>query len=328
MNILKQGCTVGSSIILLKQNVLIGPQTWFGTGGAAEWYAEPKNVEEWQEALCFARVNALSITLLGEGANVLVSDEGIKGLVIRSAMQQCEVDHATQTMRVGGGLSVQAAIDYALSEGLIGLEEFSGIPGTIGGAVYINLHYFEFLLSHFLLSARVISLKTGVVEEVSLSWFGFGYNVSRLLEKEYGLLDATFQLKAGNPCDVAYALGRRDEIIRHRQRRYPGGRTCGSFFRNFLTHELASVKNESQPVIYVAYYFERLGFKGRLKNKGARVSERHANMLVTLPDAMSHDVVELACAMQREVYEAFGLLPQPECQLLGFEQYPFLKLMT
>src|SRR5260221_9873456 len=215
-------------------------------------------------------------------------------------------------------------IDYCLDNNLIGLEEFSGIPGTVGGSVYINLHYFNFLLANFLVSAEVINKKTGELQTVDAQWFNFGYNDSQLHKKDYFLVNATFKLKQATAEQTAFAQGRKTEIIRHRAHRYPQVRTCGSFFRNFLPHEV-TLEIDNKKIIFVAYYLDKIGVKGTLRHGNALVSHQHANMIINAGNATSNDIIALAQEMQSLVQEKFGILPQPECQLIGFKTYPLTE---
>ena len=154
---------------------------------------------------------------------------------------------------------------------------------------------------------------------VDPTWFKFGYDSSKLQDKEFYLLSATFLLKHATDSQVAFARGRRQEIIRHRERRYPQLGTCGSFFRNFLPEEIANTDNK---LIYVAYYLDKVGVKGELFVGDAIVSYQHANMLVNKGNATSSDIIKLAQAMQQKVFQQFGIKPQAECQLVGFKQNP------
>jgi UDP-N-acetylmuramate dehydrogenase len=303
----------------IQTNVSLAPYTWFKTGGPAAFFAEPATNEECQEAVSFAHANNLPLTIIGEGANILISDLGVKGLVLHPAMQTILVQENLIT--VGAGVGMPQLVERCLQENLGGLEEFSGIPGTVGGSLYINIHYFEWLLSSFLVSAEVLDLTTNEILSVDATWFNFGYNTSTLLLKKHLLLTATFSLKKLTDHEVWYARGRRTEIIRHRERRYPKERTCGSFFRNFFEHEYRLARGSTQ-VPYVAYYLESVGVKGQLKVGGASVYALHANMLVTAPGATTNDVIQLAQTMQQRVVERFGIIPQPECQLIGFETNP------
>ncbi|NDC43297.1 MAG: hypothetical protein EBZ77_17405, partial [Chitinophagia bacterium] len=119
------------------------------------------------------------------------------------------------------------------------------------------------------------------------------------------------------------ARGRQHEIIRHRNRRYPAARTCGSFFRNFLPEELPfTIAGKKVP--FVAYYLEKVGVKGELRIGGAMVYHLHANMLVTQDGATTADVINVVRTMQERVRDQFGIIPQAECRLIGFKEYPLL----
>lgn len=307
----------------IEADVSLKERNWFNTGGNARFFAEPSSIQMLRDVVGYAKQQQLPIHILGSGANVLISDEGFDGLIISPAFKECTVLPGAH-VRAGSGVSVAALIDFCLESGLLGLEEFSGIPGAVGGSVYINLHYFQFLFSHFLVSAHVLDMNTLEVIEVDNAWFNFGYNSSKLNEKQHLLIDATFALKPANALAVAHARGRQQEIIRHRQQRYPRSHTCGSFFRNFHENEVTFVSN-GKKMIYVAYYLDKLGIKGQLSSGDAIVSYQHANMIVNKGNATTADIINLACTMQEMVRGAFKIVPQPECQLIGFIKYPFIK---
>lgn len=311
----------------IQTNVPLADKNWFGTGGAARFYCEPRTAQEFQEAIIYATAHNLEIFILGQGANILISDDGFDGLVIRPFLNTTEIitiNENAALVKAGAGLTMPNLIDYCLNNNLIGLEEFSGIPGTVGGSVYINLHYFEFLLAHFLVAAEIIHKKNGTLETVDAQWFNFGYNDSQLHKKDYFLVSATFRLKVATPKETAFAQGRRTEIIRHRAHRYPQVRTCGSFFRNFFPHEV-TLEVEDKKIIFVAYYLDKIGVKGTLRSGNAIVSRQHANMIVNVGNATSSDIITLAYNMQKLVLDAFNIVPQPECQLIGFKKYPLLQ---
>lgn len=307
----------------IQKNVSLADKNWFKTGGEARFYVEPTTLDEVIEAAKFAQSEGLATFILGEGANILISDEGFDGLVLRPGNKTVSIDAELGTITAGAGMSIPELIEIALANNLLGLEEFSGIPGTVGGSVFINIHYFEFLLSHFLIGATVVNLRTGQSLVVGNDWFGFGYNQSTLQNEPWYLFEAMFQFKKATDLEVAYARGRRQEIIRHRNRRYPLERTCGSFFRNFLPEEL-SFTIQGKKVSFVAYYLEAVGVKGQLTIGGASVYHLHANMLVTTAGATSTDVIAVVRTMQEKVRDQFGIIPQPECQLIGFKKYPLL----
>lgn len=291
---------------------------WFKTGGLAKFYCEPITASDFLQALNFADQNHLEFFVLGSGANLLISDAGFDGLVIHPANAPCHISEGS-IVRASAGVEIQDLIDFCLQNNLIGLEEFSGIPGTVGGSVYINIHYFEFLLSQFLVRARLLDCHSRQIIEVDNTWFEFGYDSSKLHQKQHILIEADFQLNQVDQLTCAYAKGRSAEIARHRQRRYPNQGTCGSFFQNFAQADLIDAKH-SNPVVYIAYYLDKLGFKGNLKVGDAIVSHKHANMLVNQGYATSADIISLAQIMQKAVEQEFGLKPKPECQLIGFNE--------
>ena len=309
------------------ENVPLADKNSFGTGGPARFYCRPISAQTFAQALDFAHNNSLEIFVLGGGANILIHDQGFSGLVIHPALQDIEVVPLTDTtdaqkvfVKAGAGTTIENLITYCLDHNIIGLEEFSGIPGTVGGAVYINLHYYEFLLEQFLVQATVIHAKTGHIMTVDTAWFNFGYDQSKLQEKEYFIIDATFAVKKSDALTTAFAQGRSQEITRHRQKRYPYQNTCGSFFRNFHPGEVIHTQKK---LIYVAYYLDQLGVKGELSVGGVVVSHQHANMIVC-KQGTSTDILQLTLKMQQMVYDAYQIKPQPECQLIGFNTNPFL----
>ncbi len=318
----KQELASINNFINIEENIPLADKNWFKTGGIARFFCEPTTPLEFQQALQFANQNQLEIFVLGEGANILISDDGFDGLVIRPKLKNITITQRTDSdaqVIAGAGVRFHDLISFCLDNNLTNLEEFSGIPGNVGGCVYINIHYYEFLLDQFLVEAQVIHHKTGDILTVKPEWFNFGYDQSKLLDKEYFLINATFNLKVVNDLEAAYAKGRHKEIIRHRERRYPTQGTCGSFFRNFSPEE---VQNTDKKLIYVAYYLDKVGIKGELSFGGATVSHQHANMLVNKGTATSTDLINLAAKMQELVYKQFGIKPQAECQLVGFKNNP------
>lgn len=305
----------------IEQNINLSDKNWFKTGGVAKYFCEPRDEQEFALALEYAQKNELATFVLGLGANILISDDGFSGLVIRPTLNQIQIEG--ENVVVQAGTKIQDLIDFCLEHNLIGLEEFSGIPGTIGGSIFINIHYYDYFLADFLVKARLIEQSSGKCMDVDKSWFNFNYDYSKLLEGNFYIVNATFKLKHVSDIQAAYAKGRRDETIRHRNRRYPTSNTCGSFFRNFNEDEVPFLV-KGKKLLFVAYYLDKLGVKGELSHGNAAVSHQHANMIVTKPEATSADVINLAKKMQELVKEKFGIIPQPECQLIGFQQNPLL----
>lgn len=317
-----------TSYPLITTDVPLADKNWFQTGGCARYFAAPTTAQEFQECLAFARTHNLEIFILGKGANILISDAGFDGLVIHPQLTtiiSSNLDDQYTLVTAGAGVEMPHLIDYCLANNSLGLEEFSGIPGTVGGSVYINLHYFQFLLDQFLVECSIINKATGEITTVTPDWFNFGYNQSTLQNHAHYLLTATFKLKRCTDLEAAYAKGRSVEIIRHRAQRYPQSHTCGSFFRNFNDHEVTLTTSSGKKLIFVAYYLDKIGVKGALRVGDAIVSHQHANMLVNCGKATSADLINLARTMQELVHKQFGIIPKTECLLIGFPQYPLLR---
>lgn len=309
---------------MIQEDVSLKDKVWFRTGGNARYFCEPLTVQEFQEAFQFAHTHNLQVFVLGHGANVLVSDEGFDGLIIhpkKGSLSMSEHSDDFALVTADAGVLMEEAIKFTLDNGLTGFEVFSSIPGSIGGSAFINLHYFDALMSHFLVHAQVIERETGKLLTVDNAWFEFGYNQSKLMERKHILINATFKLKKSTDVEVAFARGRSMEISRHRLSRYPHAYTCGSFFRNFHPDEVTLVKN-GKKIIWVAYYLDKIGVKGALSVGGVQVSYQHANMLVSSDQATSTDIVNLARTMQEMVKAEFGIIPQPECIFVGFKEHP------
>jgi len=317
---------VGILKMEIEKNISLKNKNWFRTGGNAAFFCQPENKQEFQQALEYAKNNSLTVDIMGLGANILVNDAGVDGLVIRPALRKIELlreEKGDAFIQAGAGVTIHQLIEWCLDNNMTGLEEFSAIPGTVGGSVYNNLHYFKYAFSDFLVSGEVINKKTGIFESIDKEWFGFGYDKSTLHSGEYFLVNAVFKVKKGTEIDAAFARGRRVEIIRHRLARYPGSRTCGCFFKNFDISDI-DFEIEGKKIIHVGYYFDKLGYKGKLQVGGAGVSHQHANMIVTNDEATSSDIIGLARKMQEGVKKEFGLIPQPECCFLGFKDNPLL----
>ncbi|MFC1845532.1 UDP-N-acetylmuramate dehydrogenase [Candidatus Dependentiae bacterium] len=312
----------------VQENVPLNDKNWFRTGGPARLFAQIKTEKEFQEALAYAKEQQVDLFVLGGGANVLISQDGFDGLVLQPKFteishKECDKQHVL--VQAGAGVQMPQLISYCLANNIIGLEEFSGIPGTVGGAAYNNMHYFQFSLSDFLFGGRVVDRETGQIYDVDKQWLNLGYDHSKLHEKKQYLLSATFKLKKATDLEIAHARGRNKEMVRHRCARYPTALTCGCFFRNFHPDEVKmTIPGTNKKMIYVAYYLDKIGIKGALTVGDAVVSHQHANMLVNRGNATSDDLIQLARKMQEMVHATFGVLPQTECELVGFKKYPLL----
>jgi len=297
----------------IQENVTLKPYTTFKIGGQAQFFCEPSNSDEVIESLSFAKENNLPAFVLGLGANILVSDNGFQGLVIHQKNETISIND--NLIIAQAGASVENLINTALAENLIGAEDFSGIPSSVGGALYINLHYFDAFIANFVRSALVLNRETLKVQAVDSSWFNFNYDSSRLkIDKDHVLLEASFELKKVDDYTKHEAIGKSKEIIRTRKYKYPSEPSVGSIFQNLNSEEQ---RQHVLPTRSVAYLIDVCGLKGT-RVGGALLSHRHANMIVNVGDARAEHVLELAQIIREKVKERFGVDLRFEIQLLGF----------
>lgn len=294
------------------KDISLKQYTTFKIGGPAKFFCEPTNKDEIIFAFKYAKENNLSTFVLGLGANVLFSDDGFDGLVIHQKNEG--IDIKDNEVVVESGVVVENLISIALENNLIGLEDFSGIPSTIGGALYINLHYFDSFIADVVRSASILNKNTLEVELVDQSWFNFSYDSSKLkTNKEFMLLEATLELKKVDNYGKYFALGRSKEIIRTRKYKYPQEPSVGSIFQN-LTSEEQSQNN--LPTRSVAYLIDVCGLKGT-RVGDALLSHRHSNMIINIGNAKAKDVIELAEIIKEKVKKRFGINLRFEVQLVG-----------
>lgn len=300
----------------ISENIPIKPYTSFKIGGPARFFCELENTSEIIESLTFAREKGIPAFILGLGANILVSDNGFQGLLIRQRNEGISIDG--NIIKAEAGVTVERLINAALAENLIGLEDFSGIPSTVGGALYINIHYYDAFIGPLVRSAILLNRKTLKVEEVEQSWFRFGYDNSRLkTDKSYILLEATFELEKVDDYRKYEATGKSKEIIRTRYYKYPVEPSVGSIFQNLSSEEQ---KQRSLPTRSVAYLIDVCGLKGK-RVGDALLSHRHSNMIVNAGSAKAAEVLELAEIIKQNVKDRFGVDLRFEMELVGFSSF-------
>jgi UDP-N-acetylmuramate dehydrogenase len=316
--------------LCINKNVSLKTYNWFELGGEADYFAKPQNNSELEAVIAFSNEKKLPIKILGLGANVLISDAQYRGIIIKLPQYNIShyyLDEHTGILEADAGCSIEQLIKYCFDKALLfGLEEFSGIPSTVGGALFINLHYYSFLISQFIYSAQIYDIDEKKIFTVGVDWFEFGYDTSKVkTNKKYIIISAAFILKRNNILYAEYAKGRSIEIIRHRQNRYPYQKTCGCFFKNISSEE-APTNYEGKKILSAGYYLDKIGVKGELKINNCSVSSRHANMLIHTGSGTSSDIIQLAKIMQKKIYTQYGFLLEPECELIGFEEYPLYTL--
>ncbi len=278
------------------------------TGGAAEWFARPGDVEGLEEVLAWAGGEGLTIGVVGSGSNLLVADEGFHGLALKLDGELATVAREGERLLCGGGARLPSAAAKAAGWGLAGLEFGVNIPGTVGGAVKMNANAYGGELARVLEWIDVITPGGG--DRRRPEQLGFAYRSSNLRPEEV-VARASFQLEPGDPEEIKATMSGMRE--RRHEAQPSGIKTFGSTFKN-PDDERAGGRTAGQ-------LLEAAGCQG-LARGGARFSPKHANFVENVDGATTADVLELMAAGRHRVYERFGVVLEPEVQLLGEVRWP------
>ena len=282
--------------------------TTIRTGGSADWLGRPRDREQLVEMLRWAEAEGVAIGLVGSGSNLLVADDGFRGLAIKLDGDLATIEREGDAILCGGGARLPSAAARAAGWGLSGLEFGINIPGTAGGAVRMNANAYGGQLARVLDWVEV-STAAGS-ERRGPDRLGFSYRRSNLGPGEV-ISRASFRLRPGDPADIRATLATMRE--RRREAQPSGIKTFGSTFKN-PEDERAGGRSAGQ-------LLEAAGCRG-LAHGSARFSEKHANFVENGGEATTADVLELMAAGRRRVHEKFGVELEPEVQVLGEVRWP------
>lgn len=277
--------------------------TTIRTGGPADFFARPGSEQRLAELLAWADGEALPVGVVGSGSNLLVADEGVRGLVIKLDDRLATIERDGSRLLCGGGARLPQASAHAARHGLTGLEFGVNIPGTVGGAVKMNANAYGGDLSRVLEWVHVVT--PAGTERRKPAELGFAYRRSNLGPGEV-VARASFALRPGDAEAIKATLaGMRAD----RRAAQPSGiKTFGSTFKN-PDDPRAEGRSAGQ-------LLDAAGCRG-LRVGGARFSEKHANFVENPGEATTADVIALMAEGRRRVRERFGVVLEPEVQLLG-----------
>lgn len=288
----------------LEQNVLLAPYTTFNIGGPARYFLVAKTKEEILNAVAAAKSANLDWVVLGSGSNMLVSDDGYDGLVIKVELNQIEVDEEKQLVRAGAGALVSGVIAQALKSGLAGLEFAIGVPATVGGAVWANLGARGREMKDYVIEISTLD-ENGAEKVLTKSECQFSYRDSIFKHEKHIILDVLFQLGTGDQADIKKQL---KELTEQRQETQEvGAKTAGCAFQNPVEQ---TDKSAGQLI-------DELDLKGK-QIGGAKISEKHANFIVNTGDATAEDVVMLISYIKQQVRDKKGVQLMEEIEYIGF----------
>lgn len=283
---------------ICRRDVPLGPLTWFKLGGPAEFLIEPRTDSEFAEIIRHCGRSGMPMRVLGLGANVLVSDAGIRGVVVRlTSGSFVDTRFDGPTLTAGAGVGLAKLIVACVRKGLSGLEQLAGIPATIGGAIRMNCGGRYGDVSEKLVSVRVVRPDGEIVERTRTD-LDFGYRGCALGDDQ--VLAARFEL---NPCDADELHIRFREIWTYKQGTQPplGVQSAGCIFRN---PDGASAGK----------LIDTAGCKG-LRSGSAVVSDQHANFIVADSPGRAADVIALIEMVRDRVEASHGVRLEPEVQI-------------
>ena len=277
-------------------------------GGSADYFARPETEQGVIELLAWAEGEGLPIGVVGSGSNLLVSDDGFHGLVMKLTGALTRVERDGTHITCGGGARLPSAAAKAAGWGLTGLEFGVNIPGTVGGAVRMNANAYGGELGRVLEQVAVCTPSGS--EDRRPGDLGFRYRGSNLGDRDVVAL-ATFALAEANPADVKATMA---DMRRRRKEAQPSGiKTFGSTFMN-PEDPRADGRSAGQ-------LLDAAGCRG-LQVGGARLSPKHANFVENTGGATTADILEVMAEARRKVHERFGVTPEPEVQILGEVTWP------
>ena len=304
----------------LRREEPMSRHTSFRVGGPVPVMALPKNEAEVQQVLSVAALEfGVRPFFMGKGTNLLVSDEGADLLVMKACdgLNRLELEEEGKTWMAarpngrtiiaGSGVSLARLSNFALEQGLTGLEFAQGIPGSVGGGVYMNAGAYGGEMSQVAVCASSVSLPPEeMVRELRNS--GFSYRHSVYQEQDEFILRAYFTLDPGDPAEIKAKM--EDFAQRRREKQpleYP---SAGSTFKR-------PAPVGGQPV-YAAALIDGCGLKG-LSVGGAQVSEKHAGFVINRGGATCQDIIELMAQVRERVFKETGVTLEPEVRYLGME---------
>jgi UDP-N-acetylmuramate dehydrogenase len=271
-------------------------------GGPADALLCPEGLGDLALALRVCAQNGIRLTPLGRGSNVIVGDDGLNGLTLLLGPLDGIWMEGGCLVRSGAGASLRALSLFALGKGLSGLEFAEGIPGSVGGAVWMNAGAYDGEIASVLEGVLAFD-KEGEPHALKNADCGFGYRHSALMDSGLLIAEASFRLKPGDPAAIKARMEGFSALRREKQPLESP--SAGSFFKRPPGH-------------FAAKLIEEAGLKG-LRVGGARISQKHAGFLINVGGATAADIKALMELVQGEVFARFGVKLEPEVRFLERE---------
>lgn len=284
----------------VKTNELMSSHTTFRIGGPADYFAEPETEQALAGVIRLCKKEQVPYMIVGNGSNLLVGDQGYRGVVISLGKSWSEIRTEGTRLYAGAGAMLSAAARRALGESLTGLEFAAGIPGTVGGAVFMNAGAYGSDMSEVLTAVKVLAAD-GTVKTIPAGELELGYRTSCVEKRGYIVLQAEMQLKAGEYDAIRLRM---EELAQQRRSKQPlEFPSAGSTFK--------------RPEGYFAgKLIQDAGLRG-YQVGGAQISEKHCGFVINRGQATADDVMQLCRDVQEKVKEEFGVTLEMEVRMIG-----------
>lgn len=284
------------------ENVSMSKYTTYKVGGIAKVIVYPKDQKKLIMLLRELKSNNILYKILGNGSNTLFSDKVFDGVIIKLDNFD-KIQFFRNSVKAGCGVNLIKLSNMAVKKSLSGLEFATGIPGTVGGAVYMNAGAYKSDMGYIVKSIKVITPKLEIITMTNKE-LDFHYRTSFLQKNPgYICLEATIQLKKGNKNEMLELVrDRRERRLQSQPLEYP---SAGSVFRN-------------PQDLFAGKLIEDLGYKGLMKG-GAKISEKHANFIINYNNATSSDIKELIEFVKEEVLDKYGVELKVEQEFVNWE---------
>src|SRR5580658_7655125 len=310
--------------VSVSEGMLLSDRTRFGIGGPAELYVEAASEPAFSAVLRIAQGSGANFSVIGAGTNLIVSDEGFDGIVLRFTAHRISTDGASidgPMLRAEAGAELQALVDYSIDHGLRGLETMTGIPGSVGAAIYGNAGAYGHSIDERV--ERVRFLDGDTIRSLTASECQFRYRESVFKQhKDWIILSVELHM---TPAPAAELRQTADEILKVRLAKYPSAMKCaGSIFKNLILAELPESVRRQIPERVIregkapsAYFLEQVGAKG-MHSGGVRVADYHANLIYNEGGGTARELCALIDELKSRVRVRFGLELEEEVQYVGF----------
>jgi UDP-N-acetylmuramate dehydrogenase len=288
-------------MVELNTSVSLRDKTTLRIGGSTAWYCRPASSNEVRDALLFSRERSLPLLVIGNGSNLLVSDSGWPGLTVAITDRLTSIEWNGSEAVAQAGCPLDLLVKESIERGYAGLEELSGIPGTVGGAVIMNAGAYSSCIAGTIVSADFIGRDDLGIASATHDELELGYRTSALKTRQVIVLSARFHLRPGDGKELK---AKRREILEKRREKQPLDLpNCGSVFKR-------------PPGNYAGTLIEQAGLKG-YRRGNVSISDKHANFMVNHGGGTAAEVRHLIVYAQTKVYERSGVLLEPEVIFAG-----------